>query len=61
MVWEMDGYEFITICGILLEEVKRANGQATGPAMSLESVQNIGKLMESFNGRKHNPVSNPTG
>lgn len=50
-VWELEGYEFVTICSIMIEDMAKANGETTGPAMSIDAVQAFGKLLEQVNGR----------
>lgn len=51
-VWQMDGYEFTLICGILIEDLNQDSSLSgtQGPLMSAESVQAFGRWMENING-----------
>ena len=50
-VWELGGYEFVSICCILIEDMAKANGETSAPAMGIDAVQAFGKLLEQVNGR----------
>lgn len=48
-LWELDGWDFMLICSIMIEESAKMTGTSSGPALSIESLQNYGKFMESVN------------